>query len=159
MLKFRKMHHNASGPPLTTADDERFTRIGRFLARAKLDELPQLWHVLKRRDEPDRAAPRGSPLRGRAPADYDEILRVRPGVTGLSQIAFAEESAILSKDDPISHYRERSSRRRSGSTACTPPVRRCAWTSRSSSGRRAAVLLRRQVAVHRETGRMNLRRR
>jgi lipopolysaccharide/colanic/teichoic acid biosynthesis glycosyltransferase len=159
MLKFRKMHHNASGAPLTMSEDERFTRIGRLLARTKIDELPQLWHVLNgemsligpRPEDPDFVAERFD--------DYAEILRVRPGVTGLSQIAFAEESAILSKEDPLHHYRTRifpQKIRLDRMYAERPTLRRdlsiLFWTC-------AAVLLRRQVAVHRETGRMNLRRR
>src|SRR5215210_218333 len=47
MLKFRKMVADAAGPALTVASDPRFTSIGRLLARTKLDELPQLWNVLK----------------------------------------------------------------------------------------------------------------
>src|SRR3954451_286943 len=107
MLKFRKMHHNASGAPLTMAQDARFTRIGRLLARTKIDELPQLWHVLRgemsligpRPEDPGFVAERSM--------DYDEILQVRPGITGLSQIAFADESEILCKVDPLAHYRSR----------------------------------------------------
>lgn len=159
MLKFRKMHHNASGAPLTMSEDERFTRVGRLLARTKIDELPQLWHVLNgemsligpRPEDPDFVAERFD--------DYAEILRVRPGVTGLSQIAFAEESAILCKDDPIEHYRTRifpQKIRLDRMYAAQPTLGRdlqiLFWTC-------AAVLLRRQVAVHRESGRMNLRRR
>ncbi len=159
MLKFRKMHHNASGAPLTMSEDDRFTRIGRLLARTKIDELPQLWHVLcgemsligPRPEDPGFVAERSE--------DYAEILRVRPGVTGLSQIAFAAESAILCKDDPLEHYRSRIFPQKiqlDRMYAARPTVRMdlCIlfWTF-------AAVLLRRQVAVHRETGRMNLRRR
>lgn len=159
MLKFRKMHHNASGAPLTASADERFTRVGRLLARTKLDELPQLWHVLcgemsligPRPEDPGFVAERFG--------DYAEILRVRPGVTGLSQIAFAEESEILCKIDPMEHYRSRifpQKIRLDHLYATRLTIRMdlsiLFWTC-------AAVLLRRQVAVHRETGRMNLRRR
>jgi lipopolysaccharide/colanic/teichoic acid biosynthesis glycosyltransferase len=156
MLKFRKMHHLALGAPLTAAEDERFTRAGRFLARTKLDELPQLWHVLTgemsligpRPEHPDFVAER----RG----DYVEILMIRPGVTGLSQIAFAEERTILSPVDPIGHYR----------TRIFPQKIRLdlLYASRSSLVRdvsilfwTCAVLLHREVAVDRDTGRMRLR--
>jgi lipopolysaccharide/colanic/teichoic acid biosynthesis glycosyltransferase len=159
MLKFRKMHHNASGAPLTMSEDERFTRVGRMLARTKIDELPQLWHVLRgemsligpRPEDPGFVAERAD--------DYEKILSVRPGVTGLSQIAFAEESEILSTVDPIGHYRTRilpQKIRLDQLYAARPSLRMdlsiLFWTL-------AAVLLRRQVAVHRATGRMNLRRR
>ena len=159
MLKFRKMHHNATGLPLTSDDDDRFTRIGRFLSLAKLDEVPQLWHVLK--GEMSLIGPRPEDPRfvAERSADYDEILRVRPGVTGLSQIAFAEERAILCKEDPISHYRERIfpqkirlDRMYAGRPSLAMDFQIIFWTA-------AAVMLRRQVAVHRETGKMNLRRR
>jgi hypothetical protein len=91
--------------------------------------------------------------------DYEQILSVRPGITGLSQIAFAEESAILSKDDPLTHYRERifpQKIRLDRMYAARPTLAMdfqiIFWTA-------AAVMLRRQVAVHRGTGKMNLRRR
>ncbi len=159
MLKFRKMHHNATGAPLTMSEDDRFTRVGRMLAKTKIDELPQLWHVLNgemsligpRPEDPKFVAERFD--------DYADILTVRPGVTGLSQIAFAEESAILDKVDPMEHYRTRifpQKIRLDRMYAEQPSLKMdlaiLFWTC-------AAVLLRRQVAVHRESGRMNLRRR
>jgi lipopolysaccharide/colanic/teichoic acid biosynthesis glycosyltransferase len=87
MLKFRKMHDDASGPALASWDDERFTRIGAFLAQTKLDEIPQLWNVLRgqmslvgpRPPLPHEAARYGSDMRRR--------LRVRPGMTGLWQVS------------------------------------------------------------------------
>lgn len=159
MLKFRKMHPDASGGPLTLAADDRFTRVGRLLARLKLDELPQLWHVLRgemsligpRPEDPSFVAERRE--------EYQEILGVRPGITGLSQIAFAEESEILCQRDPIHHYRSRIfpqkirlDRLYARNPSVSVDLAILFWTC-------AAVLLRRQVAVNRASGKMNLRRR
>lgn len=159
MLKFRKMRNDAAGLPLTAADDDRFTRIGRFLSRAKLDEIPQLWHVLRGEMSLIGPRPEDPAFVAERAEDYRAILKVRPGVTGLSQIAFAEEGAILDKDDPLTHYRERifpQKIRLDRMYAARPTLAMdfqiIFWTA-------AAVMLRRQVAVHRGTGKMNLRRR
>jgi lipopolysaccharide/colanic/teichoic acid biosynthesis glycosyltransferase len=159
MLKFRKMHHNASGAPLTMSEDARFTRIGGLLARTKIDELPQLWHVLRGEMSLIGPRPEDPAFVAERATEYRHILAVRPGITGLSQIAFAEESEILDKIDPMAHYRSRifpQKIRLDRLYASRPTLRMdfsiLFWTL-------AAVLLRRQVAVHRESGRMNLRRR
>jgi lipopolysaccharide/colanic/teichoic acid biosynthesis glycosyltransferase len=159
MLKFRKMHHDARGLALTTDDDARFTRLGAWLAKTKLDELPQFWNVLvgdmsligPRPEDPGFVAMHAE--------DYEEILLVRPGITGLSQIAFAEESRILDDDDPLRHYLDRilPQKMRLDRLYATGfrlriDIRILSWTT-------VAVFLRRPVAVHRQTGRMNLRRR
>ena len=91
MLKFRKMKADAAGPALTLADDDRFTRMGRFLARSKLDELPQLVNVL--RGQMSFVGPRPEDTRYVSiQADaYEKILTVRPGITGLNQIGFRRE--------------------------------------------------------------------
>jgi lipopolysaccharide/colanic/teichoic acid biosynthesis glycosyltransferase len=104
MLKFRKMRSDAGGKALTTDGDARLTRVGRRLMRHRLDELPQLWHVL--RGEMSLVGPRPEHLGfvARHTTAYSQILQVRPGITGWSQLAFADECAILDPNDPIGHY-------------------------------------------------------
>jgi lipopolysaccharide/colanic/teichoic acid biosynthesis glycosyltransferase len=159
MLKFRKMHHHATGPALTMADDHRFTRVGELLARTKLDELPQLWNVVKGDMSLIGPRPEDPSFVAMHLEEFGEILRVRPGVTGLSQLAFAEESRILDDEDPTGHYLTRILPQKMGMDRLYAmkyklrlDVNILTWTF-------VAVLLRRQVAVHRGTGRMNLRRR
>jgi lipopolysaccharide/colanic/teichoic acid biosynthesis glycosyltransferase len=86
MIKFRTMHDatDAAGRPL--ADAERLTRLGRFLRGSSLDELPELWNVLK--GEMSLVGPRPLlmeylPLYSAAQARRHEV---RPGVTGWAQI-------------------------------------------------------------------------
>src|SRR5919201_4803887 len=107
MLKFRKMRVDAAGPALTAHDDERFTRVGRVLARTKVDELPQLWNVLK--GQMSLVGPRPEDPRFVAlhRADYAAILEITPGITGLCQLAFAREAEILDGEDPVDDYVER----------------------------------------------------
>ena len=159
MLKFRKMHAGASGIELTSPDDERFTRLGRMLAKSKLDELPQLWNVL--RGEMSLVGPRPEDLRFvRLQAEaYEQICRVNPGITGLTQLAFACESEILNPDDRVGHYVERLlpekirlDRLYSERRSIVMDLRILAWTI-------VPVLFRRDVSVHRESGRLKVRRR
>ena len=109
ILKFRTMriHAQETGPLVTSATDQRVTRLGRFLRRVKLDEMPQLWNVL--RGDMSLVGPRPE-----VPhyvelfrADYAEVLRVRPGVTDLASLTFRDEEEVLaSAADPETHYRE-----------------------------------------------------
>jgi lipopolysaccharide/colanic/teichoic acid biosynthesis glycosyltransferase len=159
MLKFRKMKDDAAGIALTTHGDDRLTRVGAFLARSKLDELPQLWHVL--RGDMSLVGPRPETVDFVAHHrdEYDEILSVRPGLVGFSQIAFLTEGRILSPHDPLHHYvsailpqKVALDRMYARERTVWLDVKILAWSL-------VAVLLRRDVAVSRETGRMNLRRR
>jgi lipopolysaccharide/colanic/teichoic acid biosynthesis glycosyltransferase len=104
VLKFRKMLHGAAGQPLTEHDDPRFTRIGRVLARTKLDELPQLWNVLRGQMSLVGPRPEDPGFVALHEVEYREILNVRPGVTGLGQLAFSNEAEILSREDAVGHY-------------------------------------------------------
>lgn len=95
MLKFRTMRHRAGGPPLTAHDDERQTPLGRFLARARLDELPQLWNVLKGDMRLVGPRPEVEEFVRDQRDSYRHILAVPPGLTGPTQLAFADEGALL----------------------------------------------------------------
>jgi lipopolysaccharide/colanic/teichoic acid biosynthesis glycosyltransferase len=157
MIKFRKMHDGAGGPALAAAQDERFTRLGPFLARTKLDEVPQLWNVVK--GEMSLVGPRPEdPGFVEVHRDaYGEILRVAPGITGLSQLAFARESEILDPDDRVGDYMRRILPQKIGMDGLYAQRRSLLMDAQILWWTAAAVLVRRQVAVHRDTGRMNLR--
>jgi lipopolysaccharide/colanic/teichoic acid biosynthesis glycosyltransferase len=104
MLKFRKMREDATGGALTLAADERLTRAGRWLVRGHLDELPQLWHVLRGEMSLVGPRPESPSFVALFEEEYEVILQVRPGLTGYTQVAFARESAILDPEDPRGHY-------------------------------------------------------
>jgi len=95
MFKFRKMRAGVAGPALTAAYDERFTRIGRFLARTKLDELPQLVNVA--RGEMRFVGPRPESERfvARFADDFEAVLQLPPGITGPSQLRYFREHVLL----------------------------------------------------------------
>lgn len=90
--KIRTMTHNCeslTGPRWSTPGDTRITPVGRFLRAAHLDELPQLWNVL--RGDMSLVGPRPErpefvPTLERAIPHYRDRLRVRPGITGLAQV-------------------------------------------------------------------------
>jgi len=96
MLKFRSMVKNAAaiGPFNTSANDPRITRVGRFIRRTSLDELPQLLNVL--RGDMSLVGPRPDvPLQRSLYIDADWALRcsVRPGITGLAQALLRSEGS------------------------------------------------------------------
>lgn len=95
MLKFRKMRDGVGGPALTSRHDPRFTRIGRFLAATKLDEIPQLFNVLRGQMSLVGPRPEDPTFVAAFPEDFAHIVSVRPGVTGLAQLAFAREAQLL----------------------------------------------------------------
>jgi lipopolysaccharide/colanic/teichoic acid biosynthesis glycosyltransferase len=159
MLKFRKMCRDAHGPALTVAGDPRFTRVGAFLARSKLDEIPQLWNVLTGRMSLVGPRPEDRRFVDLFHAEYALVLQVKPGITGLCQLAFVRESEILSEDEPERDYVHRLlpqkvhlDRHYASTRSFGRDLRILMWTA-------VAVLVRRSVAVHRESGRLTVRRR
>jgi lipopolysaccharide/colanic/teichoic acid biosynthesis glycosyltransferase len=159
MLKLRKMRADAAGGALTIAADERLTRLGAWLVRTKLDELPQLWHVLRGEMSIVGPRPESPGYVNRFRAEYDAILAVRPGLTGYTQLAFAREGSILDPLDPDGHY----------VTALLPQKVALdrLYATRASIRRDlriigatlATLILRRPIAVHRATGALTWRRR
>ncbi len=106
IFKFRTMRP-AAGAVITAAGDSRITGTGRWLRRWKLDELPQLWNVL--RGEMSLVGPRPEIpefVRLYSP-EAREVLRVRPGITGPSQLdGLDEEEELRQAADPERYYRE-----------------------------------------------------
>jgi lipopolysaccharide/colanic/teichoic acid biosynthesis glycosyltransferase len=95
MVKFRKMRRDAVGSVLTAYEDERFTPIGKFLSITRLDELPQLWNVLKGDMRLVGPRPELEEFVAHYPHEYEEILSVRPGLTGMAQLEFFDESRVF----------------------------------------------------------------
>jgi len=107
ILKFRTMveHADRQGRPLTVDGDARITRVGAILRKTKIDELPQLFNVIK--GDMSLVGPRPEVPRyvERFRDDYEEILKVRPGITDLASIKYRDENVILGRaEDPEEEY-------------------------------------------------------
>jgi len=110
VLKFRTMVCAAEqlGGPSTSDDDPRITQVGRLLRKHKLDELPQLFNVLK--GEMSLVGPRPEvPLEvDRYTPQQRELLSVSPGITDWASIRFRNEGEILhGSPHPHETYREK----------------------------------------------------
>jgi lipopolysaccharide/colanic/teichoic acid biosynthesis glycosyltransferase len=109
MYKFRKFHEGgvAAGPPLTMEDDPRLTAIGRILARTKLDELPQLWNVLKGDMSIVGPRPESLDFRDCFKGPFQSVLQYKPGIFGPSQVLFRNEPSLYREcSSPEQFYRD-----------------------------------------------------
>ena len=97
LLKFRTMVTAKNGPGLTREGDARVTGIGRWLRKRKLDELPQLFNVLK--GEMSLVGPRPDleEFWSQASMEDRRILELTPGVTGAASLAFCDEERLLAQ--------------------------------------------------------------
>ena len=105
--KFRTMIDRAecNAPRITAGDDTRITRLGRWLRKTKIDELPQLLNVLV--GEMSLVGPRPEILEyaGAYENVYQSILRVKPGITGPAANAyFCEETLLAGRTDAADFY-------------------------------------------------------
>jgi lipopolysaccharide/colanic/teichoic acid biosynthesis glycosyltransferase len=108
-LKFRSMHDDAersTGPLQARAGDGRVTRVGRVMRATALDELPQLWNIL--RGDMSFVGPRalrpgeieiegGAPVPLEAVRGYADRIVVRPGLTGVAQVFAPRDISRRSK--------------------------------------------------------------
>jgi lipopolysaccharide/colanic/teichoic acid biosynthesis glycosyltransferase len=108
MIKFRTMRVDNAGHAVAGANDSRITPVGGFLRATRLDELPQLWNVL--RGEMTLVGPRPEleEFVELHAAEYREILAVPPGITGPTQLRYAglEPHLLSLHTDPERFYRE-----------------------------------------------------
>ena len=107
LYKFRSMTVSHSGSSISVAGESRITPFGAVLRKYKLDELPELWNVLK--GDMSFVGPRPD-VPGYADAlvgkDRD-ILKLRPGITGPASLKYRNEEELLSTvDDPIAYNNE-----------------------------------------------------
>jgi len=95
MYKLRTMRVTNSGPQVTAGDDVRVTPMGKFLRKTKLDELPELWNILKGdmsligpRPEVPRYVNLGDPM-------WRLVLEARPGIADPMTLRLRNEEALL----------------------------------------------------------------
>jgi lipopolysaccharide/colanic/teichoic acid biosynthesis glycosyltransferase len=105
-LKLRTMRSTGGGSAITVQNDPRITRVGRVLRRFRIDELPQLLNVVKGemslvgpRPEDPAYVDMSNPLHRR-------VFTARPGITGLAQLEFHDESRLLVGADADRRYRD-----------------------------------------------------
>jgi lipopolysaccharide/colanic/teichoic acid biosynthesis glycosyltransferase len=109
MVKLRSMvvRADASKVDSTANNDSRITVVGRTIRRCKLDEIPQLWNVLV--GDMSLVGPRPNVARETDlyTSEEERLLSVRPGITDISSIIFADEGSILEgKEDPDLSYNQ-----------------------------------------------------
>lgn len=107
IYKFRTMVSDAErlGKQITVGNDNRITKVGSFLRKYKIDELPQLFNVLK--GDMSLVGPRPEvPKYVKLYSDEQKkVLNVRPGITDMASLRYKDENEILGKvDNPEEYY-------------------------------------------------------
>ena len=106
MYKFRSMTVGYGGPSVSVAGDSRITPLGAVLRKYKLDELPELWNVLK--GDMSLVGPRPD-----VPGYVDcligeerEVLKLKPGITGPASLKYRNEEVLLAKVENPQKYND-----------------------------------------------------
>lgn len=107
IYKFRTMVHDpgGAGRRFTVGNDPRITRVGTLLRKTKIDELPQLFNVLKGEMSFVGPRPEVPEFVELFRQDYEEILKIRPGITDLASLKYRHEAALLGQSsNPTEEY-------------------------------------------------------
>jgi len=110
--KFRTMKNNNSGNKITDSRDTRITIWGKLLRTLKLDELPQLWNIVKGDIQFVGYRPEVPEIVNSFPQYFSFSSNSKPGLTDISSIIFKNESQIIDSDNPMEFY-----------TSCILPVK------------------------------------
>jgi lipopolysaccharide/colanic/teichoic acid biosynthesis glycosyltransferase len=95
LLKFRTMHEGGTGPEVTATADPRITPVGRVLRKTKIDELPELWNIVRGDMALVGPRPESPAYVDLADSQWQEVLRVRPGVTDPTTLRLRNEEELL----------------------------------------------------------------
>ncbi len=97
LYKFRSMIVDADkkGPSVTSGDDPRITKVGKLIRKTKIDELPQLFNVLK--GDMSLVGPRPEVMKfvKEKKEEYNKVLSVKPGITDNAAIEYRDEETIM----------------------------------------------------------------
>ncbi len=108
IIKFRTMYEKAEsyeGPRITSSEDSRITSVGRWLRSTKINELPQLWNVLRGEMSLVGPRPEDPEIASAWPEETRRIiLSIRPGITSPASIAYYDEEKQLSSPNFMDDY-------------------------------------------------------
>lgn len=106
MVKFRTMKMNAGGSCVSVAGESRITPLGAFLRRYKIDELPELWNVLKGDMSFVGPRPDVAGYADRLQGDERRILDLKPGITGPATLVYRNEEELLALQPDPQRYND-----------------------------------------------------
>lgn len=107
LWKLRTMRFGGVGPPFTLGADPRITRVGRWLRRYKIDELPQLWNVMRGDMSLVGSRPVVPELAEEFAIDYARLLAARPGLTDPATVKYCRETEIMALvPDPLDYFKK-----------------------------------------------------
>ena len=107
MYKFRTMNVNHSGSTISIKGESRITPLGEKLRKYKIDELPELWNILKGDMSFVGPRPDVPGFADKLTGDERKILEMKPGITGPASIKYSNEEEILANQkDPFKYNNE-----------------------------------------------------